>query len=124
MEMKRIEAETLEEAYGKAAKELNCSVTQINYEIVQHPTAGMMGMFKKTAIIIAAKKTSSKAEELETKKKEIIEKEVVEEKVIKKEVVKEKVIENSSSEVKVKDNVIVDDFLTDNKKSKSIEKIW
>ncbi len=123
MEMKRIEAETLEEAYGKAAKELNCSVTQINYEIVQHPTAGMMGMFKKTAIIIAAKKTSSKAEELETKKKEITEKEVVEEKVIKKEVVKEKVIENASSEVKVKDNVIVDDFLTDNKKSKSIEKI-
>jgi len=56
MEMKRIEAETLEEAYSKAAKELACSVTEINYEIVQHPNTGMMGLFKKPAIIIAVKK--------------------------------------------------------------------
>jgi len=59
MEMKRIEAETLEAAYSKAAKELNCSVTEINYEIIQHPTSGMMGLFKKTAIIIAVKKIST-----------------------------------------------------------------
>lgn len=56
MEMKRIEAETLEEAYSKAAKELSCSITEINYEIVQHPNTGMMGLFKKPAIIIAVKK--------------------------------------------------------------------
>ena len=56
MEMKRIEAETLEEAYSKAAKELACSVTEINYEIVQHPNTGVMGLFKKPAIIIAVKK--------------------------------------------------------------------
>lgn len=56
MEMKKIEAETLEEAYSKAAKELACSVTEINYEIVQHPTPGVMGLFKKSAIIIAVKK--------------------------------------------------------------------
>ena len=56
MEMKRIEAETLEEAYSKAAKELACSVTEINYEIVQHPSVGVMGLFKKPAIIIAVKK--------------------------------------------------------------------
>lgn len=56
MEMKRIEAETLEEAYSKAARELQCSVTEINYEIVQHPTSGVMGLFKKNAIIIAVKK--------------------------------------------------------------------
>ena len=56
MEMKKIEAETLEEAYSKAAKELACSVTEINYEIIQHPTPGVMGLFKKNAIIIAVKK--------------------------------------------------------------------
>ncbi len=56
MQMKRIEAETLEEAYSKAAKELSCSITEINYEIVQHPNTGMMGLFKKPAIIIAVKK--------------------------------------------------------------------
>ena len=70
MEMKRIEADTLEEAYGKAAKELNCSVTQINYEIVQHPTSGMMGLFKKMAIIIAVKKvTAEDISEVSTEEK-------------------------------------------------------
>ena len=62
MQMKRIEADTLEEAYSKAAKELSCSVTEINYEIVQHPTSGVMGLFKKTAIIIAVKKSVSSRE--------------------------------------------------------------
>jgi len=59
MQMKRIEADTLEEAYSKAAKELSCSVTEINYEIVQHPTSGVMGLFKKSAIIVAVKKSIS-----------------------------------------------------------------
>lgn len=58
MEMKRIEADTLEDAYSKAAQALACSVTEINYEIVQYPTSGVMGLFKKTAIIIAVKKIS------------------------------------------------------------------
>ncbi len=57
MQMKRIEADTLEEAYSKAAQALSCSVTEINYEIVQHPTSGVMGLFKKTAIIVAVKKS-------------------------------------------------------------------
>jgi spoIIIJ-associated protein len=56
MNMKRIEAETLEEAYIKASKEFGCSITEINYEIIQHPTTGMMGLFKKSAIIVAARK--------------------------------------------------------------------
>lgn len=61
--MKRVEADTLEEAYSKAAQALNCSVTEINCEIVQHPTSGMMGLFKKTAIIIAVKKMNMQSNE-------------------------------------------------------------
>ncbi len=77
MQMKRIEADTLEEAYSKAARALSCSVTEINYEIVQHPTSGVMGLFKKTAIIVAVKKSISVTEDsadtatLEEAKKEI-----------------------------------------------------
>ncbi|MCK4441154.1 MAG: Jag N-terminal domain-containing protein [Sulfurovaceae bacterium] len=56
--MKRIEATTLEDAYKEAAKEFGCSITDINYEIVQYPTSGVMGLFKKTAIIIAVRKIS------------------------------------------------------------------
>jgi len=76
MEMKRIEADTLEEAYSKAAKELNCSVTQINYEIVQHPTSGMMGLFKKTAIIIAVKKVTAEDISEVSNKEKVFETEV------------------------------------------------
>ena len=54
--MKKIEADSLEEAYKNAAKALNCSITEMDYEIVQYPTTGMMGLFKKQAIIIAIKK--------------------------------------------------------------------
>jgi spoIIIJ-associated protein len=51
--MIRIEANTLEEAYSKAATELNCSVTQITFEVIQNPSSGFLGMFKKSAIIEA-----------------------------------------------------------------------
>ena len=71
--MKKIEADSLEEAYKDAAKALNCSVTEIEYEIVQYPTTGMMGLFKKQAIIIAIKKrTAGSNPEVVTQKEESI----------------------------------------------------
>lgn len=51
--MKKIEAHTLEEAYAKAAAEFGCSVTALQVEIVQFPSKGVLGLFKKSAIIIA-----------------------------------------------------------------------
>ena len=48
----RIEAPTLQEAFQKAAQELGCSVTKIDVErIIQHPSGGIFGLFKKNAII-------------------------------------------------------------------------
>jgi spoIIIJ-associated protein len=49
----RVEAKTLDEAYLKASKELNCSVKDIidNSKIVQYPTKGFLGLFAKPAII-------------------------------------------------------------------------
>lgn len=54
--MKKINANTLEAALTEAAKHFNCSLTQIEYEIVQHPSNGIFGFLKKEAIIIASKK--------------------------------------------------------------------
>jgi len=54
--MIRIEADTLEEAYSKAAAQLSCSVTQILFDVVQNPSSGFLGMFKKSAIIDAKRK--------------------------------------------------------------------
>jgi len=52
--MIKIEAQTLEEAYHNAASNLSCSVTQLKIEVVQNPSKGVFGLFKKTAIIVAA----------------------------------------------------------------------
>lgn len=51
--MKKIKAPTLEDAYEKAAKELACSITDLKYEVIQHPSSGIFGLFKKEAIIVA-----------------------------------------------------------------------
>ncbi len=45
--MIRIEAETLEEAYSKAAQDLNCSVTELEIEVLQYPSKGFLGFFQK-----------------------------------------------------------------------------
>ncbi|MDM5270939.1 Jag N-terminal domain-containing protein [Sulfurovum sp. zt1-1] len=52
--MKKIKAPTLEVAYEQAAKELGCSVTDLKYEVIQHPSSGIFGFFKKEAIIVAS----------------------------------------------------------------------
>ncbi len=48
----KIEAPTLEEAYKKASQELNCSITDLETKILQHPSKGILGIGKKNAIIL------------------------------------------------------------------------
>jgi spoIIIJ-associated protein len=55
--MLKVEADTLEEAYKQASSKLECSITQLHFEIIQHPKSGFLGMFKKTAIIVATCKS-------------------------------------------------------------------
>jgi len=52
--MIKIEAVTLEEAYKQAAATLECSVTEMAVEVVQAPSSGFLGLFKKSAIIVAS----------------------------------------------------------------------
>lgn len=51
-----IEAPTLEEAYTNAAATLECSVSELEVKIFQVPSKGLFGLFKKKAIIVAARK--------------------------------------------------------------------
>ena len=73
--MKKVEATTLEEAYEKAATQLACSITDLEYEVVQYPSKGILGFLKKKAIIVATCKSSSKQEakvkEAKVKKEDI-----------------------------------------------------
>ena len=66
--MKKVEAPTLEEAYEKAATQLACSITDLEYEVVQYPSKGILGFLKKKAIIVATCKSSAK-EKVEVKVK-------------------------------------------------------
>ncbi|KIM08681.1 MAG: hypothetical protein KU29_02810 [Sulfurovum sp. FS06-10] len=126
--MKRIEAETLEEAYSQAAKELSCSVTEINYEIVQHPTSGVWGLFKKSAIIIVVKKSIA-PKEVATEPVVVREERVKtfepKTKVVAK--VKEEKKEDISSKISIQDVVsqqedkIVDNFFEEKAESKVVE---
>ena len=51
--MKKIEAATLEAAYAEASKVLECSISELQCEVIQHPSNGILGFLKKNAIIIA-----------------------------------------------------------------------
>ena len=62
--MKKVEADTLEEAYQKAATQLACSITDLEYEVVQHPSKGILGFLKKKAIIVATCKETVVAKEV------------------------------------------------------------
>jgi spoIIIJ-associated protein len=56
--MIRITADTLEEAYTKASSELKHSVVDLDIEVLQAPSAGFLGLFKKPAIISATLKNA------------------------------------------------------------------
>jgi len=79
--MKRFSAPTLEEAYEKACRDFDCSIGELQYEVIQYPSKGILGLFAKEAIIVAVSK------------KPII-KEVIVEKEIPKENIKEEILED------------------------------
>lgn len=57
--MIKVTAVTLEAAYKDAASQLECSVTELKIEVVQFPSKGILGLFKKPAIIVAVKELTS-----------------------------------------------------------------
>jgi len=67
--MIKIESVTLEGAYSDAASKLECSVTELKIEVVQYPSSGFLGMFKKSAIIVATIDKTSKPKSPEVKSK-------------------------------------------------------
>lgn len=71
--MIKAEANTLEQAYSDAAKRLDCSVTDLVVEVVQYPTNGFLGLFKKQAIIVATvdRKVTEEASQEDTQHKEM-----------------------------------------------------
>jgi len=78
--MIKVKSLTLEDAYKDAATQLECSVTELTIEVVQYPSKGVLGLFKKEAIIVATKqenrpKTQEKKAEAPINKKRDLPKE-------------------------------------------------
>jgi len=98
--MKKYEANTIQEACKLATNEHNCSITELEYKIIQHPKKGFLGLFSKKAIIevIKINKTQTKIETKEIKE--------------------EKTIQEPKKELNIdtKDNDVLDSFF--NKKQK------
>ena len=111
--MKKVEAPTLEEAYQKASQLLGCSVSELQSEVIQHPSKGFLGLLKKNAIIVATcKKTASKHAKSEVKK-EAPEVPTAEESVASEiiaTVKEEQTTPNTRTEPKIEKDAIVDSF--------------
>jgi len=130
--MKKVEADTLEEAYQEAATLLACSITDLEYEVVQHPSKGILGFLKKKAIIVATCKETvvskeikeetvhlpSKEESVASEIMAVVKEESVEEEkeTISKTVEKEKV-PTATIETSEKDVVLDNFFAVDNEET-------
>ena len=77
--MTKVEAPTLEKAYELAAAKLSCSVTELQYEVIQYPSKGVLGLFKKQAIIVATRANVPTAKETGCETPQSIEEAVAEE---------------------------------------------
>jgi spoIIIJ-associated protein len=108
--MTKIEAPSYEQAYKDAAKTLKCSVLALNVEVVQRPSNGFLGLFKKTAIIIATVKTTQEVEAKEQEKTQTQTKTRVEKKP-KKQVKKQIKKQIKKQKVKVEHNIINDTIM-------------
>ena len=77
--IKKFEAKTIEDAFKLASKDLGCSVDKLNYEIMQYPSKGFLGLFAKNAIIaVVVEKSTENIEENKSSKEDIV-KDIVEE---------------------------------------------
>ena len=52
----RIEANDIHEAYAKATKKFSCSVKDLDIEVIQTSSTGILGFFKKNAVILVKRK--------------------------------------------------------------------
>jgi spoIIIJ-associated protein len=60
--MKKFEAKSLEEAYELATNAFECSITDLNIDVIQQPTKGFLGFGKKIAIIMVEQKRDYRKE--------------------------------------------------------------
>ncbi len=100
---KKIESKTIEEAYLKASEEFNCSIVELEIEIIQNPSSGVLGMFKKSAIIAVSKKGMDKNKKSNLKKEKTTSSKTVNDDILKNiEIGVQKLLKSSCFEIELK----------------------
>lgn len=115
--MKKFEASCLEEVYELATAEFNCSITDLDIEIIQQPSKGFLGFGKKSAIIEVCFKDNCRTYEKKTSAKPFRKKDIKIEEVSKK-------IEDSNKEEYSKPKRKEDSSACNVRKVESKEKIF
>jgi spoIIIJ-associated protein len=127
--MKKVEADSLEEAYQKAATLLQCSITELQYEVLQYPSKGIFGIMKKKAIIVATCKSESLANETQTTQtpKPMPEPELTIEQDVANEIIESIQEDNHTTKpqekeidfdaIEVKNDTVIDNFFSEDKES-------
>ncbi len=105
--MTKVEAPTLEEAYKKASLALECSISELQCEVVQHPTKGIFGFLKKNAIIVATCKVSLSSKGEEDNLEEDVASEIL---ATVKEEIKQEEITQTTAETLVENDHVLDSF--------------
>ena len=112
--MRKVEASTLEEAYQKASQMLECSISELQSEVMQHPSKGIFGFLKKNAIIVATCKKSASKNVKNEVKEEALDVPTTEESVASEIIAtvkeEEQTPQNTISEPKIEKDAIVDSF--------------
>ncbi|MEN8727801.1 MAG: Jag N-terminal domain-containing protein [Sulfurovum sp.] len=112
--MRKVEAPTLEEAYQKASQMLECSISELQSEVMQHPSKGIFGFLKKNAIIVATCKKSASKNVKNEVKEEALDVPTTEESVASEIIAtvkeEEQTPQNTISEPKIEKDAIVDSF--------------
>jgi len=106
--MTKVEAPTLEEAYKKASLALECSISELQCEVVQHPTKGIFGFLKKNAIIVATCKVSLSSKGEEDNLEEDVASEILA--TVKEEIKQEEEITQTTAETLVENDHVLDSF--------------
>ena len=106
--MTKVEAPTLEEAYKKASLALECSISELQCEVVQHPTKGIFGFLKKNAIIVATCKVSLSSKGEEDNLEEDVASEILA--TVKEEIKQKEEITQTTAETLVENDHVLDSF--------------
>lgn len=127
--IKRFEANSLEEACSKAVNELNIPIDKLEYEIVQYPSKGFLGLFAKKAIIVVVvddKKESDTKQEIKKEEKESLEDSVanvkLENDILKEQNTQDKSIDKKEIVTSLDESEIFDSFYGKKSVQESLEK--